>query len=115
MGTLVSKARALVEMVRAFDAKDEQKARKIGTVISKSIQKDSRNKKYSEVIELDRKSKQLFPQQIRKDSKYTYTKEEGKKNSVEVKMDEGNYVIEINHKVTIVQDKSKEKNAPGTA
>lgn len=106
MGVSVSKADALIEMVRAFESQDERKARKIGTIISSSMKRDSKNGQYSEFIELDRESKQLFPQKLRKNTKYVFEKESAKEKKVAIKLKEGNYVIEITEEVKIVQEKN---------
>ncbi len=66
MAVAVSKADALVEMVKAYDSQQLKKANQIGQVLCKSIREDSRNKEYSTFVELDRESKQLFPKKIRK-------------------------------------------------
>lgn len=103
MATSVSKAKALIEMVRAFDAQEEKRARKIGTVISNSIQKDWKNQMYSEYIELDRDAKRLFPQKIRSYSRNSEERE-SQRNSIEVKTEQGTYVIEISKKVKIIKE-----------
>ncbi len=66
MAISVSKINALAEMVRAFDSNEIKKSNKIGKVLCKNIQKDAMNKGYSEYIQLDRDTKQLFPVKIRK-------------------------------------------------
>lgn len=94
MGMSVKKASALVEMVRAFDKDDKKRAKKIENVIQASIQKDALKNKYG-VIELKRQEKELFPQKIREKVKYA----DKQPNGVEIRMDDGNYVIEISNKM----------------
>ena len=69
MAVSVSKADALVEMVKAFDCNDVKKANKIGKLLSKSIQRDAKDEVYNEYIELNKESKQLFPVKIRKNKR----------------------------------------------
>ena len=72
-------------------------------MISNSIQKDWKNQMYSEYIELDRDAKRLFPQKIRSYSRDSEERE-SQRNSIEVKTEQGTYVIEISKKVKIIKE-----------
>ena len=66
MGKTISKTDALIEMVKAFDDKDEKRSNKISSVISKSLREETRDQQYREFIEIKKDDKKLFPQKIRK-------------------------------------------------
>lgn len=69
MSVMVSKVDALVEMVRAYENDQIKRSNCIGKVLSNSIQKDNRKNEYSCYIDLDKSTKQYFPQKIRKSFK----------------------------------------------
>lgn len=106
MSVSVSKAKALVELVRAFEENDEKKAKKIGAIISHSIKKDSLKQEYTEYIELDKKSKRLFPQNVRSSTKKVLVKKNDRP-SVTVRTDKGSYLIEITTNAIKIVEKEK--------
>ena len=64
---VVSKADALIEMVKAYDKQRITKANRIGDVVNRSIEEDKQCNVYNQYVKLNRATKQLFPQSIRKD------------------------------------------------
>lgn len=107
MAVSVSKADALMEMVKAFDNNDVQKANKIGNLLSKNMQSDMKKQMYSEYIELDKKSKQLFPVRIRK--KKSQIDKKDKKTNIRIITNDGIYEITVSSEMKIIQIESEEE------
>lgn len=99
MAVTVSKAEALMEMVKAFEENDIKRANKIGSIVSKSILSDSQKQGYSAYIDLDRDTKQLFPVKIRKTAK-----DKNKKvntETIEIKVGNEVYEMKISKEIEI--------------
>ena len=92
---VVSKADALIEMVKAYDKQRITKANRIGDVVNKSIEEDKQCNVYNQYVKLNRETKQLFPQSIRKDE----TKVDSRGNSVVCLQMDGNV-----YKITVAGD-----------
>lgn len=108
MASLIGKAQALVEMVRAYDANDIKRAKQIGNVISKCIRSESQEKRYNTNIELNKKSKKLFPKHIRQNEKDTIN---GKKiSSVLINIDGDEYIVKIEDRVTVISTNQEQLN-----
>lgn len=101
MAVVVSKADALVEMVRAYDNQEVKRSNKIGQVLSKSIQKDNKENIYNEYIGLNKKSKQLFPIKIRRSKKKV--NRDNDKPIIEIEIRES--IQEIDGETIIVREK----------
>lgn len=101
MAVSVSKADALMEMVKAFDNHDVKKANKIGRILSKSIQSDAKTQMYSEYIELDKESKQLFPIKVRKQRKQS--SKTSRTTNIRIVTNEGEYEITLSEGMRIVE------------
>lgn len=95
---VVSKADALVEMVKAYDSQKVRKSNFIGQLLCRSISKD-KECGFSEFIELNRETKQLFPENVRKKGK----KPNRDSNvGVEIRLESGTYeIITVNGVLTI--------------
>lgn len=103
MAMVVSKADALVEMVKAHESQEIKKANKIGQILCKSMQKDSKKNMYNAYIDLDRETKQLFPIDVRKSEKKL--KKAGYESSVEIVIGDSVYEIEIEEKTIEIREK----------
>lgn len=103
MAVTVSKAEALMEMVKAFEENDIKRANKIGSIVSKSILSDSQKQGYSAYIDLDRDTKQFFPVKIRKSA----NDRNRKVNTETIKIKVGNevYGIKISNEIEIISVK----------
>ena len=103
MAIVVSKVDALVEMVRAYDNQEFKRANKIGQILKKSIQKDTKENIYNAYISLDRESKQFFPTEVRQSKKKLKIGNE--KSSVEVKVGNSIYEIEVDGETISIKEK----------
>lgn len=103
MAMVVSKADALVEMVKAHESQEIKKANKIGQILRKSMQKDSQKNMYNAYIDLDRETKQLFPIDVRKSEKEL--KKVGYESSVEIVIGDDVYEIEVEGDTIAIKEK----------
>lgn len=104
MAVVVSKADALVEMVKAHESQEIKKANKIGQILCNSIQKDSKKNMYNAYIDLDRETKQLFPIDMRKSEKKL--KKVGCESSVEIVVGDNVYEIEVEGETIAIKEKN---------
>lgn len=105
MAVAVSKADALLEMVKAYESHQVKKANQIGQVLCKSIREDSRKKEYNTFVELDRNSKQLFPTKIRKSIEEVLKSENI--SEIEIEIEDGVYRIIIENDEITIRKKNK--------
>lgn len=105
MAVVVSKADALVEMVKAYDNQETKKANKIGQILSKSMQKDSRENACNAYIGLDKESKQLFPMRVRQSEKKTESN--SNQSAMVIEVGENQYEIEIDEGTITIKEKKR--------
>lgn len=103
VAVLVSKADALIEMVKAYDNNHIKKGKKIGEILTKSIQEDNKTHGYSKYIKLGQKSKQFFPPKIRKNTKQTRTS--CSETPIQIKINDEVYEIDIAKDVKILKQR----------
>ena len=105
MAVAVSKADALLEMVKAHESHQVKKANQIGQVLCKSIREDSSKKEYNAFVELDRNSKQLFPTKIRKNIEKVLKSKNVSEIEIEIEIEDGVYGIIIENDEIIIRKK----------
>ena len=103
MGIVVSKADALVEMVKAYDNQQIKKANKIGQMLCKSIQNDNRENIYTSYIGLDRETKQFFSTKVRK--KLQKVKAENCDSGVEIIIGNIKYELTVQDDTITIKEK----------
>ncbi len=106
MSRVISKADALVEMVKAFEQNDKKRSNRISSVIQKALNNESKEHKYQEYIEITREEKKLFPVKVRK----TYDGEMVDDRRVVVRLEDGCYEMIIGKNDNVSFNKIEDEN-----